>query len=123
VRHENGAALYDEIAKWTLARTKHEAMRILAEAGVPCSAVLDTRDLFQDPQLQARGFVQQVQHDVLGSVPMLGSPFRMSRSDVPLRAAPVLGRHTDEVLRADLGLSEADLSALHASGVVATKES
>ena len=123
VRHENGAALYDEIAKWTLAHSKHEAMRILAEAGVPCSAVLDTRDLFQDPQLQARGFVQHVKHDVLGLVPILGSPFRMSRSQVELSAAPVLGRHTDELLRADLGLSENELRALHASGVVATKES
>jgi formyl-CoA transferase len=123
VRHENGAALYEEIASFTRAHTKHQAMRILAEAGVPCSAVLDTRDLFQDPQLLARGFVQHVQHDVLGEVPILGSPFRLSRSQVELSAAPVLGRHTDEVLRADLDLSADDLRALHASGVVATKES
>ena len=123
LRHENGAALYDEIASWTRSHTKHEAMRILAEAGVPCSAVLDTRDLFQDPQLAARGFVKRVEHEVLGEVPILGSPFRLSQSEVELRAAPVLGRHTDEVLREDLGLSDSDLSALHASGVVETKES
>jgi formyl-CoA transferase len=123
VRHENGAALYEEIASWTRARSKHEAMRVLAEAGVPCSAVLDTRDLFQDPQLRARGFVKRVQHEVLGEVPILGSPFRLSRSHVELAAAPVLGRHTDEVLRADLGLSESELRALHESGVVETKES
>ncbi|MBM4334551.1 MAG: formyl-CoA transferase [Deltaproteobacteria bacterium] len=123
LRHENGAALYEEIASWTREHTKHEAMRILAEAGVPCSAVLDTRDLFQDPQLAARGFVKRVKHEVLGEVPILGSPFRLSQSEVELRAAPVLGRHTDEVLREDLGLSDSDLRALHASGVVATKES
>lgn len=123
LRHENGAALYQEIASWTREHTKHEAMRILAEAGVPCSAVLDTRDLFQDPQLAARGFVKRVTHEVLGEVPILGSPFRLSQSEVELRAAPVLGRHTDEVLREDLGLSDSDLRALHASGVVATKES
>ncbi len=123
VRHENGAALYDEIARWTRAHSKHEAMRILAQAGVPCSAVLDTRDLFQDPQLLTRGFVQHVRHEVLGEVPILGSPFRLSRSQVELSAAPLLGRHTDEVLRADLGMSDDDLRALHASGVVATKES
>jgi crotonobetainyl-CoA:carnitine CoA-transferase CaiB-like acyl-CoA transferase len=85
--------------------------------------VLDTRDLFQDPQLAARGFVKRVTHEVLGEVPILGSPFRLSQSEVELRAAPVLGRHTDEVLREDLGLSDSDLRALHASGVVATKES
>jgi formyl-CoA transferase len=66
VRHENGAALYDEIAKWT--RAPSTRRWILAEAGVPCSAVLDTRDLFQDPAAGAR-LRERVQHEVLGEVP------------------------------------------------------
>lgn len=119
LRHQNGTALYDEIASWTRAHDKHEAMRILASAGVPCSAVLDTKDLFEDPHLRARGFVQSVDHEVLGRVPVMGSPFRMSGAPVELQAAPVLGKHTDEVLRADLGLSDAELRALRASGVLA----
>jgi formyl-CoA transferase len=94
-------------------------MRILASAGVPCSAVLDTRDLFDDPHLRARGFVQSVEHEVLGTVPVMGSPFRMAGEPIALRAAPVLGRHSDEVLRADLGLSDAELRELRAAGVVA----
>ena len=119
LRHQNGTALYDEIAAWTRAHDKHEAMRILASAGVPCSAVLDTKDLFEDPHLRARGFVQSVDHEVLGRVPVMGSPFRMSGAPVELQAAPVLGKHTDEVLRADLGLSDAELRALRASGILA----
>jgi formyl-CoA transferase len=118
VRHQNGAALYDEIAAWTRRHEKHEAMRILATAGVPCSEVLDTRDLFEDPHLRARGFVQSVDHEVLGTVPVMGSPFRMSGEPVKLEAAPVLGRHTAAVLRADLGIDDAELARLREIGIV-----
>jgi formyl-CoA transferase len=118
-RHENAAALYEEIAKWTREHTKHEVMAILGKAGVPCSAVLDTRDLFEDPHLQARGFVQRVQHPARGNVPLLGWPARLSKSAVPIRPAPLLGQHTCEVLREDLALGEAELERLLEQGVVA----
>ncbi len=118
-RHQNGTALYEEIAKWTRERDKREVMRTLGEAGVPCGAVLDTHDLFEDPHLRARGFVRDVEHAALGRVPHLGNPIRMSASDVPLRGAPLLGGDTAAVLRADLGLSDADVEALRAAGVIA----
>jgi formyl-CoA transferase len=122
VRHANGAACYEEIAKWTRQRTKHEAMRILGSAGVPCSAVLDTKDLFADAHLAARGFIRPVEHAALGSVPHLASPLRLGASDVPLVAAPLLGGHTAQVLRADLGLSEDEIARLRQQGVVAGPE-
>ncbi len=122
VRHQNGAACYEEIARWTRAHTKHEAMRILGSAGVPCSAVLDTQDLFADPHLVARGFVRAVEHPTLGRVPHLASPLRLAGSDVPLRPAPALGGHTAEVLRTDLGLTDDAIARLRQNGVVATQE-
>jgi formyl-CoA transferase len=122
VRHQNGTALYEEIAAWTPRHDKHEAMRILATAGVPCSAVLDTKDLFENPHLRARGFVQSVDHEVLGTVPVMGSPFRMAGEPIALKAAPVLGRHSDEVLRSDLGLSDTELRRLRSAGIVAGPE-
>jgi formyl-CoA transferase len=117
-RARNGDALFEEIARWTRARTKYEAWQTLAEAGVPCSAVLDTLDLWNDPHLRSRDFIQTVEHPTLGSVRLMRFPTRMSGA-VPPIAAPLLGAHTDEVLRADLGLGEAELSAFRASGVVA----
>ncbi len=65
-RFQHADELYPEIAAWTCRRTKHEAMRILGEAGVPCSAVMDTLDLFHDPHLSERGFIQTVEHPVAG---------------------------------------------------------
>ena len=117
-RHENADALYAEIAKWTGERTKQEAMALIAGAGVPCSAVLDTRDLFSDPHLQARDFVKTVEHGSRGPVRLLGNPLRLSASEVPLRGAPLLGEHTREVLGTDLELSGAELAALTERGVI-----
>jgi formyl-CoA transferase len=117
-RIANADALDAEIARWTAGQTKHEAMRILCEAGVAASAVLNTMDLFHDPHLAARGFVEQVEHPVEGTVTLLGSPIRMSESAVALQPAPILGAHSDEVLISELGLSEEELSRLRDEGVV-----
>jgi formyl-CoA transferase len=115
---QNRELIFAEIAKWTRERTKHEAMQRLGEAGVPCSAVLDTRDLFRDPHLLEREFVHWVEHPTHGRVPLLGWPARMSASRVELEAAPLLGRHTADVIRADLGLGEAEIRALREQGVI-----
>jgi len=117
-RRENAAALREEIAQWTKQRTKREAMHILCEGGVPASAVFDTTDLFTDPHLAERGFLHKVQHEELGEVPLLGWPARLSESEVPIVAAPVLGKHTVDVLTADLGLDAAELARLREAGTI-----
>ncbi len=114
-----GVDPYEEIAKWTRERSKYDVMQVLGDAGVPCSAVLDTKDLFEDPHLLARGFVQKIQHEEQGELPLLGPSIRLSESHVPLRAAPLLGRHTAEVLREDLELEEDRLAELRRDGTIA----
>jgi formyl-CoA transferase len=118
-RVEHEAVLHDIVATWCRTKTKHEAMTVLSEAGIAASAVMDTSDVFHDPHLQARGFVQEVPHPSYGSVLLLDKPFRLSKSDVALQAAPVLGADTDAVLGADLGLAADDLATLRAAGVIA----
>jgi formyl-CoA transferase len=117
-RLQNGEALYQEIAKWTGEQTKSEAMRILGEAGVPCSATLDTRDLHTDPHLLERDFVKTVDHPQHGEVRLLGFAPRMSGSEVEFERAPLLGEHTHEVLAAELDLQDAELGALVEKGVL-----
>ena len=117
-RIANGAALYEEVAAFTRAHTKYEAMEAIASAGVPCSACLDTAELHHDKHLTERGFVQQMELPVHGKVPMLGFAPRMSGSEVPMTRPPRLGEHTDEVLGADLGLGEADLATLRQDGAI-----
>ncbi len=117
-RDANADALAAMIAAWTRGRDKHEAMRVLAEGGVPCSAVLDTADLLQDRHLRARGFVQSVEHPSWGEVELLGCPARLSGGTEPLRAAPVLGEATAEILGRDLEISAEELDALVAAGTI-----
>src|SRR4051794_25168523 len=117
-REEHGALLHDIVADWCKARTKHDAMKLLADAGIAASAIMDTSDVFRDPHLTERGFVQQIEHPVYGDVLLLDKPFRLEKSDVPLRAAPALGADTDAVLTAELGLEPAELAALRSQGVI-----
>jgi formyl-CoA transferase len=118
-RETHAAVLHDQLAAWCRTKTKHEAMTLLAEAGIAASAIMDTQDVFHDPHLRARGFVQEVPHPVHGTVLLLDKPFRLEKSDVPLKAAPVLGADTDSVLEAELGLDADDLASLRTNGVIA----
>ena len=118
LRQENTAALSEIIRAWTSVRTKWEVMETLGGAGVPCSAVLDTVDLFQNEHLRQRGFIHTLDHPSHGEIQLLGWAPQMSESRVELHAAPLLGEHSDEVLAADLGLDDARLAALRESGVV-----
>ena len=117
-RIENGAALYEEVAGFTRARTKYEAMETIAAAGVPCSACLDTGELHHDRHLRERGFVHEMDLPVHGKVPMLGFAPRLSASQVEMRCPPRLGEHTDDVLASELGLGERELAPLRKAGVI-----
>ena len=119
LRHQHADELDAEISAWSRRHTKFEAMHILCEAGVAASAIYDTMDVFGDPHLQARGFIEQVDHPVNGPVTLMKSPIRMLASEVPLTRAPLLGEDTDDVLTAELGLSEDALEALHIEQIIA----
>ncbi|MCY3919590.1 MAG: CoA transferase [Chloroflexi bacterium] len=117
-REEHADDLAALIGEWTKQRTKWEVMQTLGEAGIPSSAVFDTVDLFHDEHLLSRGFVHELEHPDHGRVRLLGWAPRLSKSDVPLRRAPLLGEHSDEVLAADLALSAAEIAELRTAGAL-----
>ena len=121
-RREHREALGDEISEWTLQRTKDEAMRAFAEAGVCASQVYETHELFADPHLVERGFVHELDHPEHGPIRLLGWPARMSGSSVPIKRAPLLGEHTDDVLAEDLGLDAGRLERLRNEGAIGGEE-
>ncbi len=118
LRLRNAAPLREAVAAWTGERTKCEAMETIAGVGVPCSACLDMVDLHRDRHLTARGFIHKLNLPVHGEVPMLGFAPGSSESCAPMKRPPRLGEHTDEVLNAELGLSDAELEALHDAGAI-----
>ncbi len=117
-RRANGDLLFEEVKEWTLQHTKQEAMDILGAAGVPCSAIYDTEDLFDDVHLNERNMVREIEHPTYGKVTMLAPPIHLSESTVEMLRAPLLGEHTGAVLGKELGMSESEVAALAASGIL-----
>jgi crotonobetainyl-CoA:carnitine CoA-transferase CaiB-like acyl-CoA transferase len=90
----------------------------LDAAGVPCGAINSVAEVFNDPQVQARGMLQQVPHPSGVTVPQVASPMRFSNAVLQTQTAPpLLGENSDDIL-AELGYGAAAIAALRASGVV-----
>ncbi|HYB92218.1 MAG TPA: CoA transferase [Candidatus Binataceae bacterium] len=117
-RIKNIDTLTGIITEWTSQRTKHEVMRILGEAGVPCGAVLDSVELLNDPHLKERGMIVTVNHPQRGEFTMPGCPVRLDDSPVEVKSAPLLGQHNAEVYGEYLGLGASELSDLKRDGII-----
>ena len=117
-RMEHGEILRQEVELWTEKHEKYDAMHILCDAGVPSSAILDTQELYTDPHLVERGFIQKIEHPELGEAPVLGFAPRLSESPVEITRAPFLGEHTEEVLTHDLGMASEEIAQLREDGLI-----
>lgn len=106
------------VENWTMQHTKYEVMNTLASQGVVAGAVLNAKDLFSDPHIEARGMAVTMEHPQRGEWKMIGSPIKLSDSPTEVTAAPLLGQHTAEVLNEILGYSEEQVQALEMEGVV-----
>jgi formyl-CoA transferase len=104
-RAENREALDAALTAWTSKRTKREVMETIAGAGVPCGAVLNMKEIMEDPDLHARGMMQKIEHPVRGTVTVPGWPIRMSDTKVAIKAAPILGGDSEAVFGDWLGCS------------------
>ena len=106
------------IEAWTEKRTKHEVTETLAGAGIPCGAVLDSKEVLADPHLRERGMIVELEHPTRGAYPMPANPVRMSDSPTELVRAPLLGEHNAEIYGKLLGVGDAELEALRRDGVI-----
>ena len=98
------AVLIPLLRQATVMRTTAQWVQALESAGVPCGPINRLDDVFADPQVQARGLRIELPHPSAGRVPLVANPIRLSGSPVSYRRAPpLLGEHTDEVIRDWLG--------------------
>ena len=105
------------VQAWTEKRSKHEVMTILAGAGVPCGACLDTGEILRDPHLHARDMIVEVEHPVRGTYITVGNPIKLSASPTTITPSPLLGQHRDEILR-ELGYDDHAIAALARAGAI-----
>jgi formyl-CoA transferase len=106
------------IEAWTMQHTKREAMRILGEAGVPCSACMNAEDIYADPHLKEREMIVTIEHPKRGAFMMPGCPVKLSDSPVQVQPAPLLGQHNAEVYAELLGFDADKLRSLHEQAVI-----
>jgi crotonobetainyl-CoA:carnitine CoA-transferase CaiB-like acyl-CoA transferase len=91
----------------------------LSRAGVPCGPINDIAQVFRDPQVRHRGMRIEMQHSAAGTLPLVGSPLRLSATPVQYRLPPpLLGEHTDQVLGELLGMGREEIEALRQARVV-----
>jgi formyl-CoA transferase len=109
--------IFDDIEKWLADKTKFEAVNILRKFGVPCSPVLNMKEIAYDPTLRASGTIVEVEQKKRGTFLTVGSPIKFSGFTPDITGAPLLGEHTDDVL-ARLGYSPADIAKLREAKVV-----
>jgi len=100
-------------------RTTREWTEALEAAGVPNGPINTLEQVFREPQAVARGLKIEIPHPLAGKVALTRSPMRFSETPVEHSVPPpLLGQHTDEILRGVLGRSEAEVAKLRADGAV-----
>ena len=117
-RWENREALDAIVGAWTRERSKHEVMRLMGDAGVPCGACQDTGEVLADPHLKAREMIVDVDYPARGTYQTVGCPIKLSASPVAVSRPPLLGEHTDALLDSLCGVAPAGIGQLRKDGVI-----
>lgn len=116
VRHR--ATLVPLLADILKSRKKYDWLPALEAAKVPCGAINNLAEVFADPHVQARGMTVPMPHPLTDALQLVASPMKLSATPVQYRRPPpLLGEHTDEVLR-ELGWNAAELAALRKTGAI-----
>jgi crotonobetainyl-CoA:carnitine CoA-transferase CaiB-like acyl-CoA transferase len=118
-RRDNRRLVNEMIGELTRRKTVAELAEIFTEYNVPHAPILGIREALAQPQAVAREMVVETEHAVLGKIPIVNRPIKFAGERQPVPAAPpVLGQHTDEILRDILGLTAARIAELRAAKVV-----
>lgn len=110
--------IFETIEKWTKTKTKFEVMDICTPLNIPVGPVLSIKELAEDPSLRASGTIVTVEHPKRGEYLSVGCPIKLSDSEVEVTRSPLLGEHTDEILREVLGYSDKEITTIKTSGAV-----
>jgi formyl-CoA transferase len=109
--------IFDGIEQWTKTKTKFEAMEILNKYDIPCGPILSMKEIAEEPSLRKTGTVVEVDHPTRGKYLTVGNPIKLSDSPTEVKRSPLLGEHTDEIMK-ELGYSDAEIQSLHSEKVI-----
>jgi formyl-CoA transferase len=110
--------VFAEIEKWTMTLTKMEVMAALNAVNVPCGPILSMQEIAEEPALRKTGTVVEVEHPTRGKYLTVGNPMKLSDSPSDVQRSPLLGEHTDEILKTVLGLKDDEIQAARQQGAI-----
>ncbi len=121
-RKRQGNKLDIIISEWTAQYEHYALLALLQDSGVIAGAVLNPRELFQDPHLRARGFWERVEDPSAGTQEYYGRGYRLSLATIATRnPTPTLGQHNQDILGGLLGMGAEEVEALEQEGVIGTR--
>jgi formyl-CoA transferase len=114
--------IFDTIEEWTKTMTKFEVMDKCNAVDIPVGPILSMKEIAEENSLRATGTVVEVDHPGRGKYLTVGNPIKLSDSPQDVRRSPLLGEHTDEILRKVLGYSEKEVAEIRTSGAITPPE-
>jgi formyl-CoA transferase len=114
--------IFDTIEQWTMTKTKFEVMEICNQHDIPVGPILSMKEIAEEQSLRATGTVVEVDHPGRGKYLTVGNPIKLSDSPADVRRSPLLGEHTDEILRKVLRYSDKEVAEIKTSGAITAPE-
>jgi formyl-CoA transferase len=114
--------IFDTIEEWTKTMTKFDVMETCNKHDIPVGPILSMKEIADEPSLRATGTVVEVDHPTRGPYLTVGNPIKLSDSPADVRRSPLLGEHTDEILRKVLGYADKEIAEIKGSGALSASE-
>jgi formyl-CoA transferase len=114
--------IFDTIEAWTKTKTKFEVMETCNPLDIPVGPILSMKELAEEQSLRATGTVVEVDHPTRGKYLSVGNPIKMSDSISEVKRSPLLGEHTEEILKSVLGYSDNEIGDIKVSGAITAAE-
>ncbi|MBV9138166.1 MAG: CoA transferase, partial [Hyphomicrobiales bacterium] len=110
--------IFDTIERWTMTKSKFEAMDILNQYDIPCGPILSMKELAEEESLRKTGTIVEIDHPTRGKYLTVGNPIKLSDSLSEVTRSPLLGEHTEEILRDVLKFDRRRIAKVQSSGAL-----
>ncbi|NGO56079.1 formyl-CoA transferase [Allomesorhizobium camelthorni] len=112
------AQIFARIEEWTMSKTKFEVMNLCNAVDIPVGPILSMKEIAEDESLRRTGTIVEVDHPMRGKYLTVGNPIKLSDSPAEVTRAPLLGEHTEEILRNVLSYGDEEIAVIEASGAI-----
>ncbi|MAV82745.1 MAG: formyl-CoA transferase [Pelagibacteraceae bacterium] len=110
--------IFETIEAWTMTKTKFEVMDICNPLNIPVGPILSMKELANEQSLRETGTIVEVDHPERGKYLTVGNPIKLSDSPAVVKRSPLLGEHTEEVIKEFCNMSDEEIKSLRDSGAI-----